>query len=188
MNKNFIEYYTLQKGNNDLYSNIKINSNRRQTDTEEDKTKIQKKKISQNNSNKRFHTPLSIRYQTQPYDKIINNNNTIISHIPIDLSPKNNYSQNQQQYQYKAQNEKDNDVSYYKNLYIQTKNNLNKEKQKNEENQKNLIMMTNLTKENKLLKEKINSLTTQLDRVIDLVEKSNNQNIQNMNIKQEEIN
>ena len=40
----------------------------------------------------------------------------------------------------------------------------------------------NLNQENNMLKDKINSLTSQLDRLINLVEKSNSQNIKKIYI------
>ena len=186
MNKNFLEYYTLQKGNNELYSHSKTNSIRKKTEGEEIVKLPQKtKKISENNSNKRYNTPLSMRYQVQSYD-INQGTSASFSCVGTDLNQNSNI--NQYLYQEKPQKEKDNDASYYKNLYIQTKNNLNKEKQKNEEIQRNLMNYSNLVKENNMLKEKINNLTNQLDRLINLVEKSNIQNKNNLNIKQDEIN
>ena len=190
-NNNFIEYYAIQKGNNEQYnhSNITTNSNRRKVKVEEDYNNISKNpKKNIENFNKRFNTPLTYRYQNQSYDNKINNTTTF-ARGPLDMNPNINPNSNQFQYQYQektqSENERDNDASYYKNLYMQTKNNLNKEKQKNEENS---IRISELTKENNMLKEKINGLTTQLDRVINLVEISNNQNKKNMNIKQNEIN
>ena len=189
MNNNFLEYYPLQKGNIDQYNHSKTttNSNKRKITVEEEFNNISK--IQKNNieNNKRFNTPLTNRYQNQSYDNKINNATNFAR--PLDL--KSNINQNQFQYPYQYQektqseNERDNDVSYYKNLYIQTKNNLNKEKQKNEDIS---IIISNLTKENNMLRDKITGLTTQLDRVINLAEISNNQNKNNMNINQNKIN
>ena len=191
MKNNFLEYYTIQKDNNKSYNNPRMNSNKKKDEGQVDLTNIQKKgrKISENNSNinsnVRYLTPLQSRYQTQSYDiNNVKNNNSSYSGVATDTTS----NMNQYQYQEKSQKEKDNDALYYKNLYHQTKNNLNKEKQKNEENQKNAIIISNLTKENNMLKEKINNLTSQLDRLINLVEKSNDQNAQKLNMKQEEIN
>ena len=186
MNKNFSEQGSLRKKSNDLYlDHNKIYSTLRVTEGDDDSTNIIKKakRGSQNYSNKRFQTPISTRYDTQSYNK---KSAISYSHLSTDIN-NNNYSQYQDM-SGNFQSEKDNDVSYYKNLYMQTKNNLNKEKQKNEENQKNLMMYSNLKKENSILKDKIKSLTTQLDRLINLVEKSNSQNMKNMSMKQEEIN
>ena len=175
MNKNTLDFYAYQKVKNEINSNVKTNSIRKKT-VDEDILKIprQSKKVSQSNSNKRYLTPLSSRYQAESFD-----NNKNFSRVSTDL----NQNSNLNQYIYQGNNKsgKDNDASYYKNLYIQTKNNLNKEKQKNEENQKNLM---NFSKENNILKEKINNLTAQLDRLINLVELSNNQKLK----KQDEIN
>ena len=190
MNNNFLEYYPLQKGNIDQYghTNTTTNSNRRKIKVEEDFNYISNNpKNNIENANKRFNTPLANRYQNQSYDNK-SNNTTTFTRVPLDF--KSNINQNQFQYQYQYQekpqneNEKENDASYYKNLYMQTKNNLNKEKQKNEDNS---IIISNLTKEKNMLREKINALTTQLDRVINLAEISNNQNKKNMNISQIEI-
>ena len=174
MNKNNLDFYTYQKVKKEINPNFKTNSIRKKT-VDEDIIKIPRKskKVSQRNSNKRYLTPLSSRYQAETY------NNKTFSRVGTDLSQ--NSSLNQYIYQGNNRPEKDNDASYYKNLYIQTKNNLNKEKQKNEENQKNII---NFSKENNILKEKLNNLTVQLDRLINLVELSNNQKLK----KQDEIN
>ena len=183
MNKNFSEQSSLRKKSNDLYlDHNKIYSTLKVTEGDEDSTNIIKKtkRVSQNYSNKRFQTPISTRYDTQSYNK---KSAISYSHLSTDIN-NNNYSQYQDM-SGNFQSEKDNDVSYYKNLYIQTKNNLNKEKQKNEENQ---IINDNLNKENNLLNNKIKNLTSQLDRLINLVELSNSQNIKNMSIKQDQIN
>ena len=185
MNKNFSEQSSLRKKSNDLYlDQNKIYSTLKATEGDDSSTNIIKKtkRVSQNYSNKRFQTPISTRYDTLSYNK---KSGISYSHLSTDIN--NNYTQYQDM-SGNFQSEKDNDVSYYKNLYMQTKNNLNKKKQKNEENQKNLMMYSNLKKENSILKDKIKSLTTQLDRLINLVEKSNNQNMKNMSMKQEEIN
>ena len=134
MNNNFLGYYPLQKGNNDQYghSNITTNLNKRNIKVEEDFHNISKNpKNNIENANKRFNTPLTNRYQNQSYDNKINNT-TNFCRIPLDLE--SNINQNQFQYQYQEKPEKDNDAFYYKNLYILTKNNLNKEKENNEEN------------------------------------------------------
>ena len=173
-NTNTLDFYTYQKVKNEIDPNIKTNSLRKKT-VDEDIIKIPRKskKVSECNSNKRYLTPLSSRYQADSFD-----NNKNFSRVSTDL----NQNSNLNQYIYQGNNKsgKDNDASYYKNLYIQTKNNLNKEKQKIEENHRNLI---NFSNENNILKEKINNLTTQLDRLINLVELSNNQKLK----KQDEI-
>ncbi len=158
MNQNFVGYYKIQKdknsnnnNNNEVYNNyIKISTTKKKVDIEEDITNVMKntRKISDDNSNKnqnqnqnayqniRYFTPLQSRYQTQSYDKVknsINNNNILGEYAKQNKDINSNV--NQYQYQYsteKTQREKDNDALYYKNLYLQTKNNLNKEKQKNE--------------------------------------------------------
>ena len=191
MNNNFLEYYALEKADNEKYGQPKINSQRKKTEEDEALNNISKntKKNFEKNFIKRFHTPLTNRYQNQSYDKIDNINKiNNISFPRMPIEPNLNINQNQYKEKSQYEKEKDNDASYYKNLYIQTKNNLNKEKQKNEENQKNSLIITNLTKENNMLREKISALTVQLDRVINLVEISSNQNKKNMNIKQNEIN
>ena len=68
-------------------------------------------KFSDDNSNKRYLTPLSLRYQNQSIDTNLNNNN----HSRISNNNSNNLALNK--------NEKDNnnDMLYYKNLYQQTK-------------------------------------------------------------------
>ena len=138
MNNNFLEYYALEKADNEKYGQPKINSQRKKTEEDEALNNISKntKKNFEKNFIKRFHTPLTNRYQNQSYDKIDNINK--INNISFPRMPiESNLNINQNQYKEKSQyeKEKDNDASYYKNLYIQTKNNLNKEKQKNEENQ-----------------------------------------------------
>lgn len=77
------------------------------------------------------------------------------------------------------------DISYYQNLYFQEKLNLKKEKEKNEKIQ---IQNFKLHKDNTILKNKINKIIKQLDRAIILIEKTHEQSINNLDIKQEEIN
>ena len=186
MLKNFKDYNQIQKRNNTLNVNSRSNYNKqnpvqkRQKEEENDFFAKKMNKFQDNNTNKRYLTPLGLRYQGQSFDNNQNDNN--FSRISRD---NNNMNINNNAQNEINKNDNDNEVFYYKNLYQQTKNNLNKEKQKNEENQ---IINEKLNKENMLLNEKLNNLTHQLDRVINLVGISNSQNIKNMNIKQEEIN
>ena len=177
MNRNYKEFNQIPKRNNTLNMNSRSNNNipnqimKRQQEEKNDLFTKKNNNFQDNNPNKRYLTPLPLRYQAQPYD---NNQNFNFSRVPND---NNNKIQNEN-------NNSNNDAFYYKNLYQQTKNNLNKEKQKNEDNQ---IINDNLNEENNMLKGKIENLTKQLDRLINLVEKSNSQNINNMKIKQEQI-
>ena len=179
MQNNFYDYNQIGKKPNTILINQRNNSNKfnqipKQPNEDENNLFTKKtRKFEDNNSTKRYLTPLALRYQDQNFDKIQNNNYSKIT--------KNNTNNSNNI----TNDNNNNDTFYYKNLYQQTKNNLNKEKQKNEEN---LIINNNLNQENNMLKDKINSLTKQLDRLIDLVEKSNTQNIKNISIKQEQIN
>ena len=184
MNKNFSDSNSIRRKKNERESNsINFLSNSKDEDDNENIILLKKSRRNRkNNSNQRYLSPILSRYTTaQSYNRksdISNSKLAIDNSFKINIPPDSNTSQE----------ENDEDSSYYKNLYIQTKNNLKKEKQKNDENQKNILIISNLKSDNKMLKDKIKTLTSQLDRVIDLAEKSNNQNLKNMNIKQEEIN
>ena len=179
MSKNYKDFSQIQKRNNILNMNSRTNNNvsnpiiKKQQEEKNDLFIKRNNNFQDNNPNKRYLTPLPLRYQAQPYDSNQNYNFSRVSNDNI-----NNKIPNEN-------NNSNNDVFYYKNLYQQTKNNLNKEKQKNEDNQ---IINDNLNKENIMYKDKIESLTKQLDRLIDLVQISNSQNIKNISIKQEQIN
>ena len=187
MNKKYMDYSRIQKRNNTLNVNSRTKNNISnpilKKQQEEGNNFFMKKNnnFQDDNSNKRYLTPLALRYQGQPSD---NNQNKNISKISNDANNINNQNISNT-IQNESNTSNNNDTFYYKNLYQQTKNNLNKEKQKNEENQ---IVNDNLNRENIMLKEKIKSLADQLDRLINLVEKSNSQNSKNMGIKQEQIN
>ena len=146
-----------------------------------EKTNMQKipKKIKKTNSNQRYRTPISHRYKTQQNLGVNNMVSTSYSNLISDYNPSFRKNGHENNYYH--------DALYYKNLYIQTKNNLDKEKQKKHDNYRNELSFDYYIKENSMLKEKINSLIFQLDRVINLVEKSQDQNSKNMNIKQGEI-
>ena len=184
MQSNFYDYNQIPKRQNETITNNRSNNSKfnpipkRQIEEENNIIMKKPKRFEENNPNKRYLTPLALRYQIQSNDNTPIHNYSRLTNDKNDISNKN-----------KMNNENDssnnNDVFYYKNLYQQTKNNLNKEKQKNEENQ---IINDNLNKENNLLNNKIKNLTSQLDRLINLVELSNSQNIKNMSIKQDQIN
>ena len=164
MNKN---YLTIQKGVPNVYNqynskNIKKMNPQKSIEDVNVNKKPMLSKLFQNNSIKRYRTPLQGRHQAESHKNIYQ------------------YSENNQ-YQ---DNLIDNDASYYKNLYLQTKMNLNKEKQKNEEEQiKNLKTI----KENKILENKITNLTTQMDRLIGIVKISKEKNEEELKKKQEEL-
>ena len=180
--KNFIDYNQIQKRNNTLNNNNRTMNNlpnplpKRQIEENNNLFMKKNKKLQNNDSNKRYFTPLPLRYQGQS----INNDQNNYSHVSND-----NYDNSNIVNKNENNNSNNNDVFYYKNLYQQTKNNLNKEKQKNEENQ---MINDNLNKENIILQEKIKNLSGQLDRLINLIEVSNSQNIKNISLKQEQIN
>jgi chromosome segregation ATPase len=177
MNENISESNSNQKGIKVYPNNINIIKSQ-----EIEKTNIQKipKKIRKINSNKRYHTPISHRFKTQQNLGANNITSTSYSNLISDNNPSFRKNGHENNYYH--------DALYYKNLYIQTKNNLDKEKRKKHDNNHRKELSFNYyMKENSMLKEKINSLTFQLDRVINLVEKSQDQNSKNMNIKQGEI-
>ena len=182
MQNNFYDFNQIPKRQNETITNNRSNNTKinpipkRQINEENNIMMKKQKRFDDNTSNKRYLTPVPLRYQVQSTENYPVNNFSRITNDTSDISNKNVNENN---------NSNSNDVSYYKNLYQQTKNNLNKEKQMNEENQ---IINDNLNKENNMLKNKINNLTSQLDRVINLVELSNSQNIKNMSLKQEQIN
>ena len=96
MNNNFIENYTLQKDNHNFLANVKYGS--RKKISEEEIKKIPKR-ISENNFNKRYLTPLSSRYQVKSFDNNLENKSNY-SHISFDIN---------QDPSEKSKKEKDND-------------------------------------------------------------------------------
>ena len=177
MNENISESNSNPKKINIYPNNINII---KAEEIEKANMQKQPKKIKKINSNQRYRTPISHRYKTQQNLGVNNIISTSYSNLISDYNPSFRKNGIENNYYH--------DALYYKNLYIKTKNNLDKEKQKkHDNNHRKQLSFDYYIKENSLLKEKINSLIFQLDRVINLVEKSQDQNSKNMNIKQGEI-
>ena len=128
MQNNFYDYNQIGKKPNTILINQRNNSNKfnqipKQPNEDENNLFTKKtRKFDDNNSTKRYLTPLALRYQDQNFDKIQNNNYSKIT--------KNN-TNNSNNLTNDNNNSNNNDTFYYKNLYQQTKNNLNKEKHNN---------------------------------------------------------
>ena len=117
MLKNFKDYNQIQKRNNTLNVNNRANYNipnpvqKRQKEGENDFFAKKMNKFQDNNSNKRYLTPLGLRYQGQSFENNQNNNFSRISRDNdnnMNININNNNAQNE--------NNNNNDVSYYKNL------------------------------------------------------------------------
>ena len=131
MQNNFYDYNQIPKRQNETITNSRTNNNkfnplqRRQFDEENNIPMKKPKRFEDNNLNKRYLTPLPLRYQAQSNETYSTKNFSRVTNDNTDISNKiNNTNENN--------NSSNNDAFYYKNLYHQTKNNLNKEKQKNE--------------------------------------------------------
>ena len=161
MNK---KYFTIPNDSN----NLSIHKNKVISDKKRKFKKNVFKIVIPNSDQNKFYSTIAVNKNGKSNQLSTENSNFIEN--PLQNKTYNNFMNR--------------DISYYQNLYFQEKLNLKKEKEKNEKIQ---IQNFKLHKDNTILKNKINKIIEQLDRAIILIEKTHEQSINNLDIKQEEI-